>query len=128
MPNTEKEQFIQNCLHDHNGAEEIDLSVEKAKMFFEANYCLLNKDQKHGFDYIKDLIVTSNRDGLLIFLDAPGGTGKFECAGDLDDNERSQGGDLCCCRGSCYSSLPWQDHLPQIQASYHPSQGLSLQL
>ena len=28
------------------------------------------------FDNIKDLIVTSNRDGLLIFLDAPGGAGK----------------------------------------------------
>ena len=28
------------------------------------------------FNYIKDLIVTKNKDGLLIFLDGPGGTGK----------------------------------------------------
>ena len=44
-------------------------------MFF-ANYHLLNKHQQQVFDYIKDLVVTSNRDGLLISLDAPGGTGE----------------------------------------------------
>ena len=49
---------------------------KKAKMFFETSYPLLNKDHQQVFDYIKDLIVTSNRDGLLIFLDAPGGIGK----------------------------------------------------
>ena len=37
----QKEQFIQNCLQDHYVVEENDLSVEKAEMFFEANYpCL----------------------------------------------------------------------------------------
>ena len=46
-------------------------------MFLEANYPLLNKDQQQVFDYIKDLIATSNTDGLLIFLDAPGGTGNI---------------------------------------------------
>ena len=45
-------------------------------MFYGANYPLLNKDQSQVFNYIKDLIVTINKDGLLIFLDAPGGTGK----------------------------------------------------
>ena len=50
--------------------------MEKAKIFFETNYPLLNEDQQNVFDYIKNLTVTSNRDGLLIFLDAPGGTGK----------------------------------------------------
>ena len=42
----------------------------------KAHYPVLNKDQQQVFEYIKILIVTSNRDGLLIFLDAPGGTGK----------------------------------------------------
>ena len=37
-------------------------------MFFEANYPLLNNDQQQVFNYIKDLFVTSNRDGLLIFM------------------------------------------------------------
>ena len=37
---------------------------------------MLNEDQQKVFDYIKNLIVTSNRDWLLIFLDALGGTGK----------------------------------------------------
>ena len=59
-----------------SGSEENDLSVEKAKMFYEANYPLLNKDQQQVFNYIKVLIVTKNKDGLLIFLDAAGGTGK----------------------------------------------------
>ena len=77
VPNMKKEHFIQECLEDyHNVAEENDLSVEKAKMFFETNYPLLNEDPQKVFDYIKNLIVTSNRDGLSIFLDAPGGTGK----------------------------------------------------
>ena len=77
VPNMEKEQFIQDCLQDHhNIAEENDLSVEKAKIFYEANYPLLNEDQQWVFNYIKNLIVSKNKDGLLIFLDAPGGTGK----------------------------------------------------
>ena len=37
-------------------ADENDLSLERAKMFFEANYPLLNKDQKHVFEYIKNHI------------------------------------------------------------------------
>ena len=45
-------------------------------MFYETNYPLLNKDQQDVFNFIKDLIVGKNKDGLLIFLDAPGGTGK----------------------------------------------------
>ena len=77
VPNMKKEEFIQNHLQDHRDiAEENDLSVEKANMFYEANYPLLNKDQQDVFNYIKDLIVGKNKDGLLVFLDAPGGTGK----------------------------------------------------
>ena len=63
VPNMEKEQFIQNCLQDHDIAEENDLSMEKAKMFFEANYPLLNKDQQQVFNSIKELIVTKTRMG-----------------------------------------------------------------
>ena len=77
VPNMKKEEFIQNHLQDHcDIAEENYLSVEKANMFYEANYPLLNKGQQDVFNYIKDLIVGKNKDGLLIFLDAPGGTGK----------------------------------------------------
>ena len=53
VPNMKKEHFIQKCLEDyHNVAEENDLSVEKAKMFFETNHPLLNEDQQKVFDYI----------------------------------------------------------------------------
>ena len=77
VPNMKKEEFIQNHLHNHRDiAEENDLSVEKANMFYEANYPLLNKDQQDVFNYIKDLIVGKNKNWLMIFLDAPGGTGK----------------------------------------------------
>jgi hypothetical protein len=78
MPNVEKEQFLQNCLMDNYIAEEEqeELLSEKAKAFFDANYPKLNDDQKHVFDYIKDLILRGNGDGTLVFLDAPGGTGK----------------------------------------------------
>ena len=75
--NMEKEQFIQDCHQDHhNIAEESDLSVGKAKIFYEADDPLLNEDQQWVFNYIKNLIVSKNKDGLLIFLDAPEGRGK----------------------------------------------------
>ena len=76
LPNMEKEQYLQNCLADHYIAEEDDFSIEKAKAFFETNYPKLNEDQRFVFECIKDLIVSGNKDGKLIFLDAPGGTGK----------------------------------------------------
>jgi len=76
LPNMEKEQYVQNCLSDHYIAEGDDFSPKKAKTFFELNYPKLNKDQKFVFDSIKKLLVTDNQDGMLIFLDAPGGTGK----------------------------------------------------
>ena len=76
LPNMEKEQYLQNCLADHYIAEEDDFSPEKAKAFFEANYPKLNEDQEFVFEMIKELILNNNRDGKLLFLDAPGGTGK----------------------------------------------------
>ena len=76
LPNMEKEQYLQNCLADHYIAEEDDFSPEKAKTFFEANYPKLNEDQRFVLEIIQDLIENDNRDGKLLFLDAPGGTGK----------------------------------------------------
>ena len=75
-PNMEKEQWLQNCLLDRYIAEEEDFLPEKAKAFFDANYPKLNEDQRGVFHYIRDLILQGEHDGLLIFLDAPGGTGK----------------------------------------------------
>ena len=48
VPNLEKEQFIQDYLQDHHIAEENNLSVENAKILFEANYPLLNKRSAAG--------------------------------------------------------------------------------
>jgi len=56
--------------------EEEDVLPEKAKMFFVANHPKLNEDQKFFFDFIKELILEMNREGKLVLLDAPGGTGK----------------------------------------------------
>ena len=56
--------------------EDNELSPEKAKQFFQHNYSLLNEDQRHVFETIKSLITEKNDDGKLVFLDAPGGTGK----------------------------------------------------
>lgn len=75
-PNMEKEQYIQNCLADRYMAEEDDFTPEKAQAFYEANFSKLNKDQRAVFDYMKNLIEEKNTEGKLIFLDAPGGTGK----------------------------------------------------
>ena len=125
VPNMKKEHFIQECLEDyHNVAEENDLSVEKAKMFFETNYSLLNEDQQKGFD-------TSNRDGLLIFLYAPGGAGKTFTLNVLVTwmiTQDLNGSNLYCFRNSCYSSLSWPTYPSQIQTSSHPPQEFSLQL
>ena len=70
------EQFIQNCRVDKYISEGEDLSPDKAKLYFEANFSKLNKDQRKVFEYIKNLIEQGNEDGKLIFLDEPGGTGK----------------------------------------------------
>ncbi|KAL7532029.1 hypothetical protein ACHAWF_004001, partial [Thalassiosira exigua] len=57
-------------------AEEEDLSPKTARAFYVANHPKLNEDQRKVFDFIKNLIVNGNKDGKLVFLDAPGGTGK----------------------------------------------------
>ena len=51
-----KEQYIQNCRVDKYIAEEEDFSPDKAKLYFEANFSKLNKDQRKVFEYIKNLI------------------------------------------------------------------------
>ncbi|EJK73532.1 hypothetical protein THAOC_04838, partial [Thalassiosira oceanica] len=61
--------------HCHREGE---LTPELAKEYFNANFPLLesNADQLSAFNTIKDMILEESRDGRLIFLDAPGGTGK----------------------------------------------------
>ena len=76
LPDTKKEHFVRNCLADQYTYDEDDLLPEQAKAFFEANYAKLNSDQKHVFERIKKLVENRSSDGKLIFLDAPGGTGK----------------------------------------------------
>ena len=76
LPDFHREKFIQNCLMDCYVANEEDLSPETATLYFEANHNKLNRDQKKVFDYIKRLIEENNKEGKLIFLDAPGETGK----------------------------------------------------
>ena len=64
VPNMKKEEFIQNHLQDHHDiVEENVLSVEKANMFYEANYPLLNKDQQDVFNYINVLFLVKPRMG-----------------------------------------------------------------
>ena len=75
-PDIDKEHFVQNCLADQYTYDEDDLLPEQAKAFFEANYPKLNSDQKCVFERIKHLVENRSSDGKLIFLDAPGGTGK----------------------------------------------------
>ena len=76
LPDFHKEQFIQNCLMDCYVANEEDLLPERATLYFEAIHNKLNQDQKKVFDYIKRLIEGNKKEGKLVFLDAPGGTGK----------------------------------------------------
>ena len=47
-----------------------------AKVLYEVNYPLLNENRQQIFNFIKNLILGKNKDRLLIFLDAPGHTGK----------------------------------------------------
>ena len=47
-----------------------------AKILYKVNYPLLNENQQQVFNFIKNLILGKNKDGLSIFLDAPGRTGK----------------------------------------------------
>ena len=76
LPDMEKEHYVRNCLADQYTYDEDDLLPEQAKAFFEANYPKLNSDQKRVFERIKYLVENRGSDGKLIFLDAPGGTGK----------------------------------------------------
>ena len=75
-PNIGKEKYLQNLLIETYVANEDDLNPEVIEEFFNANHKLLNKCQKNVFNRIKDLIENKNNDGKIIFLDAPGGTGK----------------------------------------------------
>ena len=75
QPAFHKVQFIQNYLMDCYVATEEKFSPEKAKLYFEVNHNKLNQDQKQVFDYQRiDRRKQQGRE--IIFLDAPGGTGK----------------------------------------------------
>ena len=75
-PDTEKEEFVKKALADEYVADDEEMTPQKAKIFFEANYPKLNAGQKEVFRYVTKLIAENNNDGMLMFLDAPGGTGK----------------------------------------------------
>ena len=75
-PNFGKEKHLQNLLIEKYVANEDDLNPEVAEEFFNANHKLLNTSQQIAFNRVKNLIETKNNDGRIIFLDAPGGTGK----------------------------------------------------
>ena len=57
-------------------SNEDDFLPEVAKQFYEANFKKMNSNQKQVFQRIKELIEDKTNEGKLIFLDAPGGTGK----------------------------------------------------
>ena len=88
-PNLHRHHFIQNAVMKINITEDGGFTPEEAKLFFEANIENLNQEQKVVFDTVKTLIDNyqenktnigedndNNNDGHLVFLDAPGGTGK----------------------------------------------------
>ncbi|KAL7547642.1 hypothetical protein ACHAWF_010926, partial [Thalassiosira exigua] len=76
-PDPKHEQAIQNFLLEQHVVEGNDeLSIETAKQFFDRNFPLLNEGQQHVFKTMMTLIEEKNTDGVLVFLDAPGGTEK----------------------------------------------------
>ena len=88
-PNLHRHHFIQNAVMKINITEDGGFTPEEAKLFFDTNIENLNQEQKVVFDTVKKLIDNyqenktnigedndNNNDGHLVFLDAPGGTGK----------------------------------------------------
>ena len=74
-PKLSREQQRQRVL-ERIMEDEGELSPERARSYYEENFPKLNPDQLFVFNTLKQLILDDNKDGLLIFLDAPGGTGK----------------------------------------------------
>ena len=76
LANHDKEEVIQSHLLEKIIEDESKLSPEQARRYYDENFPKLNPDQLSVFNTLKQLILDDNKDGLLIFLDAPGGTGK----------------------------------------------------
>ena len=88
-PNLINEQFIQNIFGDglNSMKSNVELTKEKATKYFNQNFGRLNKEQLIVFNRLKDLLnnyincakkgkIPREKEGSLVFLDAPGGTGK----------------------------------------------------
>ena len=76
MINMMREKYVQNTLLEEYVSKEDDFLPEVAKEFYDANFKKMNSNQKEVFERIKQLIEDETNEGKLIFLDAPGGTGK----------------------------------------------------
>ena len=90
-PDPDKEQFLQNILKQGQVTVTTDhgsgLTKKEATEYFNENFPKLNKDQLHVFNTLKNLLeesieyskrgkVPRENNGTIVFLDAPGGTGK----------------------------------------------------
>ncbi|KAL7491042.1 hypothetical protein ACHAWT_000513 [Skeletonema menzelii] len=88
-PNLEKEQYLQVILMEQYFTPAVgsEFTKERATEYFNENFPKLNKDQRHVFDTLKELLEESmeyskhgkiprEKEGSFVFLDAPGGTGK----------------------------------------------------
>ena len=71
LPDFDRDEFYRGFLSNKREAR---IAKEKARQFFEENRHKLNQGQKVVFETIIDRI--RRKEGGLIFLDAPGGTGK----------------------------------------------------
>ena len=71
MPDFDRDEFYRDFL---SNKKEARIVREKARQFFEENVSKLNQGQKVVFDTIIGRV--NQKEGGLIFLDAPGGTGK----------------------------------------------------
>ena len=91
VPDLEREQYIAVVLADDwlssISDQTLELTQEKAELYFKENHPKLNMDQRHVFDTLTSLLedyiefekngkIPREKEGSLVFLDAPGGTGK----------------------------------------------------
>jgi len=86
-PDMEREQQLQGVLGDRSTTSSHEFTKERAKEFFEENYCKLNKEQLHVVETVQKLVkeyseisesgtIAGELKEFVAFLDAPGGTGK----------------------------------------------------
>jgi len=90
-PDMEKEQYVENIFANEfispTAIDGIEFTKKKAEEYYHENIEKLNHDQLHVFNTLKSLLEESihcasedriprEGNGTLVFLDAPGGTGK----------------------------------------------------